>query len=86
MGTAVARLGDLGSHGGKIVTSAQKTMCEGKLVARVTDIYDCAIHGPNPILTGSTNTIVEGKSVARTGSLTQCGAKILGGATKTVVS
>jgi uncharacterized Zn-binding protein involved in type VI secretion len=84
MGTPVARLGDTGTHGGQIVTSAQKTSCEGKLIARVGDTYDCPVHGPNPITTGSPNFVVEGQKVARTGSQTSCGATIIGGANKTV--
>lgn len=84
MGNPVARLGDTSDHGGTIITSANKTICEGKLVARVTDILSCPIHGPNPIVTGSPQFLCEGQKVARTSSLTQCGAKIIGGATKTV--
>jgi uncharacterized Zn-binding protein involved in type VI secretion len=84
MGNAVARLGDTSDHGGKIITSASKTIVEGKLVARVTDILDCPIHGQNQIVTGSPQFNAEGQKVARTTSLTACGAMIIGGATKTV--
>jgi uncharacterized Zn-binding protein involved in type VI secretion len=80
----VARLGDTSSHGGAITTSAAKTKVEGQLVARVTDTLDCPIHGPNPILTGSPAYAAEGQAVARSGSVTQCGAVITGGATKTL--
>lgn len=82
MGTAIARLGDSSTHGGAITTSASKTKCEGALVARVTDILSCPIHGPNPIITGSPNFPTEQQPTARTGSITQCGASIIGGATK----
>lgn len=80
MGQPIARLGDTGSHGGTIVTAAQHTICEGVLVARVTNIYACPIHGNNQIVTGSPQLIVEGEPCARTGSLTACGATIIGGA------
>lgn len=83
MSNPVARLGDTSTHGGAIVTAASKTKCEGAFVARVTDILDCPIHGPNPIVTGSPNYLVEGQQCARTTSLTACGASIIGGATKT---
>ena len=83
MANPVARLGDTSSHGGAIATSATKTRCEGALVARVTDILDCPIHGPNAIVTGSPKFYCEGQQVARTGSTTACGATIIGGATKT---
>ena len=84
MATPVARLGDTSDHGGAITTSAQHLKVEGELVARVTDTLACPIHGPNPIETGSPHWKVEGQLVARTGSVTQCGATIIGGATKTV--
>lgn len=83
MGSAVARLGDTGTHGGAIVTAATKTTCEGALVARLMDVYACPIHGPNPITSGSPKWTTEGQLTARTGSTTACGATIIGGATKT---
>jgi uncharacterized Zn-binding protein involved in type VI secretion len=84
MGNPIARLTDTSTHGGQIVTSAQQTICESKLVARVTDILDCPIHGPNPIVTGSLEYIVEGQQCARTTSVTACGAEIIGGATQSL--
>jgi uncharacterized Zn-binding protein involved in type VI secretion len=86
MGTAIARLGDTSSHGGTIITAASKTLCEGKPVARVTDMLDCPLpgHGVNPIVTGSPHYLVEGQQCARTGSVTACGATIIGGASKSV--
>jgi uncharacterized Zn-binding protein involved in type VI secretion len=84
MGTAIARLGDTSSHGGTIITAASKTTCEGKPVARVTDMLDCPAHGANPIVTGSPRYLVEGHQCARTGSVTACGATIIGGASKSV--
>lgn len=71
------RLGDTSSHGGAVVTSAAFTSVEGKLVARVTDILDCPIHGPNPIVEGSGQHSVEGQKVARQGDHTACGASLI---------
>jgi uncharacterized Zn-binding protein involved in type VI secretion len=84
MGNPVARLFDTSSHGGEIITSASQSKCEGQLIARITDTLNCPIHGPNPIVTGSPTFPTEGQKTARTGSLAQCGAVIIGGATKTV--
>ncbi len=88
MGYPVARLGDSSSHGGAIITSASNTTCEGHLYARVGDTLLCPIHGANPIVTGSPGFTVEGAHVARgnggAGSVTACGAIIIGGAVKTV--
>ncbi len=81
----IARLGDTGSHGGTITTSASKTKAEGQWIARVGDTYSCALHGPNPIVTGATKTKCEGAFIAFHGSLTQCGASIIASATKTKV-
>ena len=78
----IARLGDTSSHGGEIVTSASKTLCEGKLIARRTDILACPIHGPNPIVEHSEKMLCEGLHVARHGDATACGATLISGATK----
>lgn len=77
----IVRLGDSGSHGGQVITSASKWKCEGALIARVGDIYDCPIHGPNPIASGSSKWKCEGAQVARHGDTTQCGATLISGAT-----
>ena len=79
-----ARLGDTSSHGGAIITSASKTMCEGALVAREGDILNCPIHGPNPIVGHSVKYKAEGAFVARHGDATACGATLVSGATKSI--
>lgn len=78
------RLGDTSTHGGEVVTGAPKWDCEGdgKLIARVGDILDCPIHGPNPIVTGSPNWKCEEMPIARHGDTTQCGAALISGAEK----
>lgn len=78
----IVRLGDTSSHGGAVITSASKTLCEGALIAREGDILDCPIHGPNPIVGHSSKLLVEGKYVARHGDATACGATLVSGATK----
>ncbi|MCB8835940.1 PAAR domain-containing protein [Aurantimonas sp. VKM B-3413] len=70
---------DTGSHGGQIVTGSPSRSCDGLKVARVGDIYDCPIHGPNPIVTGSSISTAEGRKVARVGDRTECGAVIVTG-------
>lgn len=78
----IVRLGDTGSHGGSVISSASKWRCEGKLIARKGDIYSCPIHGPNPIAEGSSKFICEGAPVARHGDATVCGASLISGASK----
>lgn len=81
----IARLGDPGSHGGAVCTSAAKSLAEGILIARIGDIYCCPIHGPNPIVTGAVKSHAEGPLIAFNGSMTACGASIIATAQKTVV-
>jgi uncharacterized Zn-binding protein involved in type VI secretion len=79
----IARLGDTSTHGGAIVTAAsERSKCEGKRIARHTDILNCPIHGPTPIVTHSQKMLCEGLHVARHGDLTACGAALISGATK----
>ena len=81
---AWARLGDAGTHGGAIVSSAVNTRCEGELVARVGDMYACPTHGLNAITgPGSTRYRIEGQMLARHGDATACGATIIASATRT---
>lgn len=80
----IVRLGDTGSHGGSVITSASKWRCEGALIARKGDIYDCPLHGPNPITGGSARYRFEGAPTARHGDSTACGATLISGASKWV--
>jgi uncharacterized Zn-binding protein involved in type VI secretion len=79
----IIRLGDTGSHGGLVITASPNVTAEGEPVARVGDIYDCPIHGPNPITTGSPDVTANGLAVARDGDETACGAILQSGATAT---
>jgi uncharacterized Zn-binding protein involved in type VI secretion len=81
----IARLDDPATHPGKICTSAQRSLAEGKKIARIGDTFCCDLHGPNPIITGATRTKCEGPLIAFDGSLTQCGASIIATATRTKV-
>lgn len=78
----IVRLGDPGTHGGSVITSASKWKCEGAFIARRGDLYDCPIHGPNPIIEGSAIHKCEGEAIARDGDATQCGATVISGASK----
>lgn len=80
-----ARLGDMSSHGGTIITGAMRTMVNGRPAARMGDLHVCPIpyHGVTPIITGSLNTITEGRPNARMGDVTGCGAVIVGGSLNT---
>ena len=75
----VARVTDAGSHGGAIITGSPTGSADGLAIARVGDIYDCPIHGPNPIIAGSPVYSRDGRAVARVGDPTECGAVIATG-------
>lgn len=86
MSKPLARMGDMTSHGGTIITGAVKTMVNGMPVARMGDMHACPIYGHlvTPIITGSATTMVEGKPAARVGDMTACGATILAGSMNTI--
>lgn len=79
----IARLGDTGTHGGAISTGSPDVFVNGRAIARVTDIYSCPIHGPNPIIKGSRLLTANGLPVARIGDPTACGATIATGSANT---
>ncbi len=76
-----ARMGDMSSHGGVIITGAARTVVNGKPVARIGDLHACPMpfHGVTSIITGSEDTMTEGKPNARIGDMTGCGAVIVTG-------
>lgn len=78
----IIRLGDTSDHGGEVITSCQKYRFEGALAARKGDLFDCPIHGVNPIVEGSAKYSFEGAPVARQGDHTACGATLISGAVK----
>lgn len=76
----VIRLGDTASHPGAVITSSSDFEVEGIMVARVTDIFNCFEHGPNPIIEGSPHHENNDLRVARHGDHTQCGAALIASA------
>lgn len=87
-GAPQARLGDTSSHGGTIVTGAQRTLVDGKPAARMGDLHVCPIpfHGVTRIVRGAGSTLVEGHPAARMGDIAGCGAVIVRGGDRTAVS
>lgn len=81
----VARVGDIGSHGGTITSGSPKVKANGLPIARVGDIYNCPIHGPNPIVSGAPTVFGPDRLVAHIGSKTACGAIITSGSPDTFV-
>jgi uncharacterized Zn-binding protein involved in type VI secretion len=85
----VARLGDVSSHGGIIISSGTfyRDSADGKLVARRGDLHSCPIphHGITPIITASSKVRSQGKAVAGITSRCGCGATIVSGSSTTLV-
>jgi len=79
-----ARIGDKGVHGGTIVTGSPNVIDEGRLSARIGDVYVCPLHGPQVIVSGSPQTIVNNRRNARISSVTSCGSVICTGAAKCI--
>jgi uncharacterized Zn-binding protein involved in type VI secretion len=86
MAAPLAKMGDLTSHGGVIVSGATRSLLEGAPIARMGDLHACPIpgHAVNPIITGSVTTMVEGAPAARMGDLTACGAMIIASSATTL--
>jgi uncharacterized Zn-binding protein involved in type VI secretion len=85
----LARLGDVSSHGGVIISSGQlfRDSVDGKLVARKGDMHSCPIprHGVTPIITASSKVRSQGKAVAGITSRCGCGATIATGSPNTTI-
>ncbi len=83
-----ARMGDITSHGGVIVTGAARTLINGRPAARMGDVHVCPIpgHGKTRIVTGSLRTLTEAAPNARVGDKTGCGAVILTGSPDTLTN
>ena len=80
-----ARLGDVSSHGGTIITGSVTTLANGRPVARMCDLHARPIHGHGvtPIVTGSLDTATDGRPNARLGDIAGCGAVIVTGSLDT---
>jgi len=81
-----ARLGDISSHGGIIVTAAERVLVEGGPAARLGDLHVCPIpfHGITPICSGADRTLIEHAPAARLGDIAACGAVIVRAGERTV--
>lgn len=85
----VARLGDVSSHGGVIISSGTlvRDSVDGKLISRRGDLHSCPLprHGITAIITASSAVRSERKAVAAITSICGCGASIATGSSFTTV-
>mgnify|MGYP001767343226 CR=1 FL=1 len=79
-------IGDTGSHGGSVIESGtdESVFAEGKIVCVEGAIYDCPIHGQQPVNENlATKTTVNSKNVVLHQSKAACGAEIYSSLIKT---
>ncbi|MHB1462003.1 MAG: PAAR domain-containing protein [Armatimonadota bacterium] len=81
MAGAQARLGDISSHGGTIITGSLSVITGGRPVARMGDMHVCPVpgHGVTRIVTGSMSTLADGRPSAGLSDIAGCGAVIVTG-------
>jgi uncharacterized Zn-binding protein involved in type VI secretion len=75
----VIRLGDITSHGGKVVSAAPKSKVLDVSVARLGDRCTCPLPGHSVcvITEGDPKVLVDGVPVAFNGHKTSCGAVLI---------
>lgn len=78
----VIRLGDLTSHGGKVVVASATSSVNGLAVARQGDACVCPIPGHSAcvIIEGDPSVLIGGVPVAFHGHKTSCGASLISSA------
>lgn len=69
--------GDATSHGGKILTGADRITVKGRRAARIGDRVSCPIHGENRIVGGSSRMSDGATPLSCDGDHTECGAVLL---------
>lgn len=81
MGQPRARLGDMTSHGGRLITASSDVLVDGLPSVRLGDLHTCPISGHNvtPVVSASGSVLVDGRPVARVGDTVGCGATIIRG-------
>lgn len=75
----VIRLGDPTSHGGAVVSAAERYTMDGIPVARMGDMCTCPVRGHTgcTIVEGDPAWSIDGRPVALEGHLTSCGAALI---------
>ncbi|PPE70399.1 PAAR domain-containing protein [Caldimonas thermodepolymerans] len=73
-------LGDVTSHGGKVIEASGTTDTHGRRIARVGDKVTCPKKGhgrTTVIVTGDPTMLIDGQPAARHGDRTACGATLI---------
>jgi len=75
----IVRLGDVTSHGGKVITASPTHSIGGIGIARVGDQVFCPMpgHGVNLIIAGAETYLIGERSVALHGHQSACGCVLI---------
>jgi uncharacterized Zn-binding protein involved in type VI secretion len=79
MGLPIVRLGDLTSHGGRVITASPTHTILGIGIARVGDKLRCPMpgHGVSVIVEGAASFSIGGRMVALHGHRGACGCTLI---------
>ncbi|RQQ60327.1 PAAR domain-containing protein [Burkholderia stagnalis] len=85
MALQVIVVGDMTSHGGRVITGSEGHTIDGKRIARLHDLVDCPEkcpdgrpHGVNKIIESHPTFTIGGERVALHGHRTECGCTLIG--------
>lgn len=80
MGKFIVVLGDITTHGGKVLYASSSLEISGKPAALFNDITSCPLHGINSIIQCDVSVYEEnGRGIVLHGCITQCGATVIAG-------
>jgi uncharacterized Zn-binding protein involved in type VI secretion len=79
MALPIVRLGDLTSHGGKVISASTTHLIGGIGIARIGDMVACPIsgHGVNAIVEGTATYLIGERRVALHGHHCACGCTLV---------
>lgn len=87
----IIMVGDLTSHGGRVITGSETHMIGDKQIARLFDLVDCPQkypdgrpHGINKIIEAHPTFTIGDERVAVAGNHTECGCTLIGSATASI--
>jgi uncharacterized Zn-binding protein involved in type VI secretion len=91
MALQIIVVGDLTSHGGRVITGSETHTIGDKPIARLFDLVDCPQkypdgrpHGINKIIEAHPTFMIGDKRVALHGHRTECGCTLIGSTTASI--
>ncbi|MBU9211468.1 PAAR domain-containing protein [Burkholderia multivorans] len=91
MALQIIVVGDVTSHGGRVVTGSETHLVGDKGIARLFDLVDCPMtypdgrpHGRNKIIEPHPTFTINGRRVALHGHRCECGCTLIGSGTASV--